>query len=80
MSHQFVNKSPQSDDCRRLETVQKGNIWHKASREDVNNTPHNFSYSASIAYRVDFFYSPDQRLKSAYEVYYHWILQNIEKF
>ena len=46
----------------------------------MNNTPHNFSYSGSIAYCVDFSYSSDQRLKSAFKGYYHWILQNIEIF
>ena len=46
----------------------------------MNNTPHNVSYSASIAYCVDFFYSTDQRLKSAFKGYYHWILQKIEEF
>ena len=63
-------------------SVQKGNIWHKgkALREDVSNTSHNFSYSGSIAYCVDFSYSSDQRLKSAFKGYYHWILQNIENF
>ena len=46
----------------------------------MNNTPHNFSYSGSIAYCVDFSYSSDQRLKSAFKGYSHWILQNIEIF